>query len=180
MQLSPATSIRLLKYESNNSTSSGVEVIVDAGVDINLLLDDLQWLLAASEPGTAPDFFVMQVRNDYDDEDFQGFAQAVAAKGLSEKICLVVPFSRTLSDAVLPVLADHGVRILLGGVGVDARFSDLIDCHCDGIVFDTALISSAAGDPGAASVLEAVSALAMHLGLRTFANQCSQIGRAHV
>ena len=173
MQPSLTTRIRLSKYQSSASTASGVEVVVDAAVDTDHLFDDLQWLIAASAPESPPDFFVLHVREDCGEADYQRLAHAVATKQLAGKILLVVSVLRKPSDDVLSDLNSHGVRILLGGIGVHARFSDLIDHSIVGLVFDAGLVSDAAGNPQSASILEAISALALQLGLRTFA-KCSR------
>lgn len=174
MKPNPEPGTRLLKYRSKSTIGFGVEVVAGSGAEVHHLFEDLQWLVAGSGLVVPPDFFVVEVPHAHDASDFQLIAKAASAKGLAEKVCLIVPLNHRLPNDVLSALMSHGVRILLGGVGIDARFADLLQSYADGIVFEAALISGAAGDPQMASVLEAACTLAMNLGLRTFASRCFQ------
>ncbi len=174
MKPSPRRNVHLLKYQSKSSSGFGVEVVFDAQADLRLLLDDLQWLTDVAEAEAAPDFFVMEVLASHGSADLRALAEDAAAHGLAGKLCLVVSSRLRPPDDLLVELLNLGIRVLLGGVGPDARFSDLTDSLVDGIVLDRTLISNASGDPQAASVLEAIVALATNLGLRTFAHRCSQ------
>ena len=180
MQPIPASSVRLLQYQSNPSMSLGAEVIFDQTVDIARLFEDLQWLVAETGNLARPDFFVVDPPMEFSARDLERFANSAAFGGVAEKICLVIPLRGRPPDKMLAGLATLGIRILFGGIGLDSRFADLVDAFADGIVFDPALISKATGDPHAASVLEAASGLAMNLGLRTFANRCRQASEVEV
>jgi EAL domain-containing protein len=171
MQPSPIRSVRLLKYQSKPSLGAGVEVFFDADEDTRLLLDDLCWLVDVVGADTPTDFFVLTLSNGYSTPRLLSLARDAAARGLSGRLCLTVA---SPGDEVLAELQRLGIRAVLGGVGVDATFSDLTNPLIDGIVVDGALVSSASGDPQAASVLEAIAGLAKNLGLRTFASRCAQ------
>ncbi|MEO7115788.1 MAG: EAL domain-containing protein [Caldimonas sp.] len=173
MQSSPQRSVRLLKYQSKPSSGVGVEVIFDAEEDIHLLLDDLRWLTDLAAVRIPTEFFVLALWEGCSTPQLLTLAQDAVARGLAAKLCITVSARERPADDVLSELQSLGIRVLLGGIGSDARFCDIADSLIDGIVVDSSLVSSASGDPRAASVLEAITTLARNMGLRTFASRCS-------
>ena len=172
MKPSPGRNARLFKYQSAASHVVGVEVVVDVGQDFELLFKDLRGIADTVKPKPAPDFFVMELATDKSAE-LPAVAAAAAAHGLAGKLCFVVPVRNKPAKAILEGVQALDLRILLGGIDPDARFSDLTDSLVDGVVLDRGLIARAAGDPQAASVVEAIAALARSLGLRSFAHRCA-------
>lgn len=174
MQSSPQRSVRLLKYQAKPSSGVGVEVLFNAHEDIRLLLDDLRWLTDLATVETPTEFFVLALWEGCSTPQLLALAQDAVARGLAGKLCITVSSRQRPADDVLSELQNLGIRVLLGGVGINARFCDIADSLIDGIVVDSNLVSSASGDPRAAAVLEAITTLAKNMGLRTFASRCSQ------
>jgi hypothetical protein len=163
---------RLLRYQSKTSRGAGMEVIIDSSDDLRAVVNGLKRLGELAQSSHAPDFIVLDLLKHHTAEELRIVASCTAAHGLAGKLCVVLPLRLRPSVTSLSQLQDHGIRVLLGGVGADARFADLTDFPIDGLVVDRSLISRATGDPQAASVLEAIATLATNLGLKTFAHRC--------
>ncbi|HEX4235707.1 MAG TPA: EAL domain-containing protein [Caldimonas sp.] len=160
----------LLEYQSNEPRVFGVEVRPREARGFQGVIAALRWLGRSKAFINELTFVVMALPRRAQIHEIQQIARCASAEGLVNKLCLVAP--PRAGSTIFQELRHAGIRTLLSGVGSNSRFSDIAD-HCiDGIVIEPGLLSNAAGDPGAASILDAIVALSANLGIKSFANDC--------
>jgi len=168
-----AESHTLLEYQCNEPRVFGIELRPAGPSDLKGVLSSLLWLGRSKAFSNELTFVVMSLPNRTDLAELRQIAQCASEQGLADKLCLVASSDDRCLPATIMNVQRCGLRVLLGGVGATSRFCDVTDHPIDGIVVEPQLIMNATGDPRAASILDAVVALAANLGVKSFANECS-------
>ena len=163
----------LLEYQSSELRVFGVELRPLETNGMPGILAGLRWV--GQSGGFCDDvtFLVVNLPDQAGSREIAQLAEGARAEGLSTKLCAVVSPCAHHPARTIASLQRHGIPVLLGGVGKKSRFSDMADQPLSGVVIDRALLQQACGDPHAASVLDAIVALASNLGLKSFANECA-------
>jgi len=115
---------------------------------------------------------VMRLPNPTHPQELRKIAECAGAQGLVDKLCLIASLNNNQLSTTISSLQSLGLRTLLDNVGATSRFCDMTDHAIDGVMIDPQLTSDAMGDPSAASILDAIVALATNMGIKTFANNC--------
>jgi EAL domain-containing protein (putative c-di-GMP-specific phosphodiesterase class I) len=163
----------LLEYQSSEPRVFGVEVRSHEGTGLQPTLSALRWLGMSKPFARELTFVVVTLSARTGPGQIRQIARCASHEGLADKLCVVVPATAQTLHRTVCELGQCGVRALLGGVGASSRFSDLTEHVLDGVVIEPSLLSRAAGDPCAASILDAIISLAENLGLKSFANECA-------
>jgi hypothetical protein len=163
----------VLEYQSKEARVFGVEVRPAGASGPETVLEGLRWVGKSKAFSKELTFLVMALPARIETQDVRKIAECAAAEGLAEKLCLVASGNAQRLSTTIEDLKRSGLRALLGGVGAGSRFSDMTDHPIDGIVIEQRLVSTASGDPCAASILDAILGLSKNLGLRSFANECA-------
>lgn len=161
----------VLEYHSAEPRVFGVEVRSTSALGAEGVIAGLRWLGASAAFARELTFVVMHLSDAIRPDEIRRIAECANAEGLAHKLGLVARPHPRLGTTV-SVLREWGLRPLLGAVGETSRFCDLTRHAIEGVIIDRELVASAAGDPTAASVLDAIVGLASNLGLKTIANDC--------
>jgi len=163
----------LLEYQSRELRVFGVELRPLADEGMPGILAGLRWVGRSPAFRDELTFLVVNLPDRVGSPDIAQLAECATAEGLSAKLCVVVSLCSRHPSRAIAQLKRNGIAVLLGGVGTDCRFSDMADRPLNGVVIDRALLAQACGNPQAASILDAIVALANNLGLKSFANECA-------
>jgi predicted signal transduction protein with EAL and GGDEF domain len=163
----------VLEYQSSEPRVFGVEIRARHPIGLNGLLAGIRWVGKSEGFRRELTFVVMTLPTHTESHEIGQVVDCARAERLVDKLCLVVPANAHARGATIAALQRLGVAVLLGGVGRKCRFSDMTDHPINGVVIEPDLVSAASGDPHAASILDAIVALAANLGLKSFANDCT-------